>query len=324
MSSDPTIFVSIASYRDPDLNNTILSLLQNARHPSRIFVGICLQNDPARDEEVIEHSNIRCIKIPYTQAKGPCYARYLCSTLYQGETYYMQIDSHCQFVPEWDLKCIEMMTELKKRSTKPVISYYPPDFGTTGIPVIEKAKFDERGILSLEAASLYDSIKDYIKSTFVAAGFIFAEGSFLKDIPYDSGLDYLFTGEEILLTLRFFTHGYDVYTPLQNILFHKYGREDKPKVWTDLASEWKDEKAVQFVKDTVNGKHPEYLGTKRHISDFFKSVDCPIPNDILENFVITKRPASNQCWSCDNTKVWWVVAGVVAVLSILLLVYQSK
>lgn len=34
----------------------------------------------------------------YTEARGPCYARYSCSTLYQGETYFVQTDSHTGFL----------------------------------------------------------------------------------------------------------------------------------------------------------------------------------------------------------------------------------
>mgnify|MGYP003337378732 FL=1 len=63
---------------------------------------------------------------------------------------------------------------------------------------------------------------------------LFAESSFLKEIPFDPNLDYLFTGEEILHSLRFYTYGYDIYIPNQNILFHYYIRNDNPKLWDDL------------------------------------------------------------------------------------------
>ena len=38
-----TIFVQIASYRDPDLKNTIQSMVDNAKYPNNLVVGICRQ-----------------------------------------------------------------------------------------------------------------------------------------------------------------------------------------------------------------------------------------------------------------------------------------
>ena len=44
---------------------------------------------------------------------------------YRGEQYYLQIDSHCEFVSAWDEKLIKMVEDAP--AEKPVISTYPPD-----------------------------------------------------------------------------------------------------------------------------------------------------------------------------------------------------
>lgn len=62
----------------------------------------------------------------------------------------------------------------------------------------------------------------------------FARGHFILNVPYEShicGLDE--QDEEISMTLRAFTHGYDFYTPTKSVLF-RYADEgkrfnDKPK-----------------------------------------------------------------------------------------------
>ena len=41
-----TIFVQIASYRDPDLKNTLQSMIDNAKYPKNLVVGICRQYHP--------------------------------------------------------------------------------------------------------------------------------------------------------------------------------------------------------------------------------------------------------------------------------------
>jgi hypothetical protein len=51
-------------------------------------------------------------------------ARYLGAKFYQGEQYYLQIDSHSEFVEEWDTKLIKMIHDAPAK--KPVISTYPP------------------------------------------------------------------------------------------------------------------------------------------------------------------------------------------------------
>ena len=109
-----TVFVSVASYRDKICPTTLESIYQNAAHPKKIFVGICQQND-AGDVDCIEvglqnmrqyKNQVRVLRLRYNEAKGPTYARFLCSTLYNGEEYYLQIDSHCKFVKDWDIQLI--------------------------------------------------------------------------------------------------------------------------------------------------------------------------------------------------------------------------
>ena len=47
-----TIFVSIASFRDPDCKETLKSLFTNAKHPERVYVGICEQNATNAPNEI--------------------------------------------------------------------------------------------------------------------------------------------------------------------------------------------------------------------------------------------------------------------------------
>ena len=45
--------------------------------------------------------------------------------MFRGEQYYLQIDSHSEFVQDWDEKLIKMVEDAPAK--KPVISTYPPD-----------------------------------------------------------------------------------------------------------------------------------------------------------------------------------------------------
>ena len=59
------------------------------------------------------------------------------------------------------------------------------------------------------------------QAPYVAAGFFVAPSSFLAEMPFDPFLPWVFMGEEIMLSTRFFTHGYDIFAPSENILAHE-------------------------------------------------------------------------------------------------------
>ena len=55
----PRIFVQIASYRDPDCQNTVKDLFEKAAHPERIFVGICWQFIKGEDDDCFRNAVAR-------------------------------------------------------------------------------------------------------------------------------------------------------------------------------------------------------------------------------------------------------------------------
>lgn len=270
-----TIFVSIASYRDDICTDTLDSLFKMAEHPNRIFVGICQQNQEEEDKDCLSaiintplENNVRIIRIPHYQAKGPTYARYLCSTLWNGEEFFLQIDSHTKFVKNWDSICINMIRNIKqnKISQKPVLSYYPKEYKNYqtytdeqkyNVPRMCKSFFNERGMISFLASQEINTNNKVYKTPHLAGGMFFCESSFLNELPFDPDLPYLFVGEEILHSIRFFTNGWDIFTPSENILFHEYTRSGKPKIWTDNPY-YSDMNAFNKVK--------YYLGLDPHIS----------------------------------------------------------
>ena len=293
-----TIFVSVASYRDEVCNSTLQSMFSMADKPERVFVGVCQQNKEGDGEcdKGFEHSaNVSMLRIPYFEAKGPTYARYLCSTLWNKEEYFLQVDSHSKFVKGWDTICIQMINEIKNKglSRKPVLSHYPKEIESYEsetdetkwtVPRICKSFFNDRGMLSFMGAQNLDTKKEFYKTPYVSGGMVFCESKFLKELPFDPNLPYLFVGEEILHSVRFYTNGWDVFTPKQNIVYHEYTRANKPKIWTDnptysdMDAFNKVKKYLHFINDDVK-ELPEHvsvnmdkygLGTKRSLESYWK------------------------------------------------------
>lgn len=294
------IFVSIASYRDNECINTLNNLYKNAKNPNSIFVGICQQNNSDIDYDVIHNiqinnyytpylNNIRIIRIPYYDARGPYYARYLCSSLLDiyNEKFFFQIDSHTNFIENWDEVLIDMYNEIISLglSNKPIISYYPKDIIHMNnetdeykkkVPVFTGVIWKkEKGVFILKPALYTDTNDTYIRTPFSAAGMIFSSSSLIKEVPFNSCLTHLFDGEEIYNSIRFFLNDYDIFIPKSNIIYHEYLRQTKPKFWDEPLCKFDDSKAISIVNKFIfNLNYKEK--TNRTIKDFYKYADINI------------------------------------------------
>ena len=238
----PTIFVSIASYRDPDCQNTVRDLFDKAAYPDRIIIGLCLQIVPGEDEDCrvpTERSQqLRLIEVHASESRGACWARSRIQGLWQGEDYFFQVDSHMRFVPGWDEKLIAMLG--KCPGEKVVISTYPleftpPDkFAPDNLVKISPMGFDDDGVLTQNSglSPLDKAPENPAPSPFISAGMLFSSGRVVNEIPYDPYL--YFTGEEITLGARLWTSGWEIYCPNEVIAYHNYVKQTgRPRHWDD-------------------------------------------------------------------------------------------
>jgi hypothetical protein len=315
-----TIFISVASYRDKICPTTLQSIYRNAAYPENVYVGICQQNDPEDDVDCITEgmkeipqykSQVRVVRLKHQEAKGPTYARFLCSTLYNGEEYYLQIDSHCKFIQDWDVLLIAMITDLKASGIpKPVLSHYTPNYEdhkdrpdpNSPVTTICKAWFTEDNLISLEGAGWNTPESLPKPNAYIAAGMFFCEGYFLKDIPFDPELDFLFIGEELLLSARFYTNGWDIFTPNRNTIYHLYTRGGDPKFWDNQHTDSKQaSEKVRYLlglhKDTKKLTPRQLhllevygLGKDRSLEDYFKFAGIDLKNKTVFKNMCSMSP----------------------------------
>jgi len=195
-----------------------------------------------------DEGHIRVLYLHENESLGPAMARYHASKLWGGETYFMQVDSHLEFAKHWDEK---YTNELKatKSFPKSVLSSYPPGFTnehSNGILEREPnpgarlctCEFStsdvESKIIRINTGVSYSGNEEHpTQIAFIAAGFFFAHGEFLVDVPFDPYMPWCFMGEEIMLSMRAWTHGWDIYAPRMNWIAHQYrpGRMGLPKFW---------------------------------------------------------------------------------------------
>jgi glycosyltransferase involved in cell wall biosynthesis len=98
-----TIFIQIASYKDPQLIPTLDDCIKNAKHPENLRFGIAWQHAPEENiNKYKDDPRFRIIDIPYQESKGACWARNKIQQVYNGEKYTLQLDSHHRFIQNWD------------------------------------------------------------------------------------------------------------------------------------------------------------------------------------------------------------------------------
>lgn len=295
MAKRPRIFVNIASYRDTECQWTVRDLFAKAAHPERVFVGICWQFVKGEDDDCFlfetRPEQVRVLEVDANQSKGVCWARAQVQSLWRGEEYTLQIDSHMRFVDNWDDILLAMIQECD--SKHPVISTYPPSYeppntlSAKTVAVISATEYDSNGVLKFRGAAEpeQDNPPPPKRNPFIAGGLLFGPSSINTDVPYDPFL--YFHGEEVTLAVRLFTWGYDVFTPNRCIAFHDYtNRRGRPRHWDDY--EWKhlndlSFKRIRHLLDIERSEDPEVLreieryglGARRTLAEFeaFANVD---------------------------------------------------
>jgi hypothetical protein len=252
-----TIFISIASYRDPELIPTIQDCIINAKNPDRLRFGICWQHDDTESlNDYKDDPRFKIIDVPYEHSKGTCWARNLIQSLYEDETYYLQLDSHHRFSKNWDTTLVKMLKELKKKGhKKPLLTAYLPGFDPKNDPNgrvnecwnLEFDRYLPEGPIFIKP-HVIDGWKDLegpIPSRFLSGHFIFTVGKWANEVKYDPY--YYFHGEEPSLAARSFTHGYDLFHPHIPVIWHEYIRNGKTKQWDD-DKEWSKKNSTSYSR----------------------------------------------------------------------------
>jgi glycosyltransferase involved in cell wall biosynthesis len=256
-----TIFIQIASYRDPQLTPTLESMIDNAKYPKNLRIGICRQYHPEDKFDILEKYNkdkrFRVVDVLYSESKGVCWARNQVQQLYKNEDYTLQIDSHMRFEKNWDVEFIEMIKQLQEKGfEKPLLTGYVSSFdpdndpkGRTMVPW--RMSFDrfipEGAVFFLpETIPGWESMTEPVPSRFYSAHFAFTLGQFSTEVQHDP--EFYFHGEEISIAVRAYTHGYDLFHPHKVLIWHEYTRKGRTKQWDD-DKEWGKKNELSHKKN---------------------------------------------------------------------------
>lgn len=278
-----TIFVSIASFRDSEMPHTVLSCIQNADQPQNLHIGIVDQSTPreayrdflGKDKVTaakFRGAHVESIWFDSKSARGAGWARAHAQSMYKNEDFFLQIDSHTRFDPGWDtaLKFAYSQTVDEALTKDVILSAFPKAYVREGLedvyfasekypshPTKQHILWAGKKVWSAQRVEFDDPDRKVPEESHVVlAGFIFAPGWIVKDIPYDPLLSFF--GEELCYSIRAWTRGYKIYSPNVIPLSHFYTRPNHHKIWD--AGNNTDKKWGGLEKKSIDRQSKIYRG----------------------------------------------------------------
>jgi len=324
-----TILVHTPAYREPELVPTIKSALENAEFPERIHFGICRQFNPEDKFDNVDEfrtdERFKIYDMNYIEAKGLPYARAIINDqLLTDEDFVCQLDSHHRFDKNWDSTLIKWYYDLKDEGYNPLICGYSPYYdpfndpaGRTMEPWLsEAASFYPFGTIFIRPCGIpnWQSLTKPFPARFLSGHFAFGPNKWAREVRHDP--DLYFSGEEIHLTVRSFTHGYDLFHPHRVVVWHATMREERAGmlVWDDQSKRgdnmfWKQQdigrsKIRQLLRTEDNGFDlTGYdLGTVRTLRDYEKYAGIHFKKKSFQKYTVDRLFPPNPV--IENEEEW--------------------
>ena len=322
---NPTIYVQIASYRDPELENTVKDMISHAKYPENLRLGICRQfheNDGFdKLEEWRGDERFRILDIPCLESKGTCWARHQIQQNYDGEDYTLQIDSHMRFADDWDVTFIDMIKSLQGQGhQKPLLTGYVSSFNPENDPdgriqepwrMVFDRFIPEGAVFFLpETIPGWREMESPVPARFYSAHFCFTLGSFAREVQHNP--EYYFHGEEISIAARAYTWGYDLFHPHRVAIWHEYTRKGRTKQWDD-DKKWGDKNSHSHLTNRklfgmdglVQEGHdgPYGFGRVRTLRDYEKYSGLLFEKRAVQQYTLDKKYPPNP-YEYESEEKW--------------------
>lgn len=306
-----TIFIIIPNHQDSECIPTIKDAFLKASCPYRVFVGVCdvmgtgallsqLRMSLGQNEDFIAH-NTR-VHTAHGSGNGPSSAKALAfQHLYRNEMYVMTVDAHTIFAEDWDAKSINQLQ--RANSERPILTMQPlpwPSDIRAAVPLsltdrpgnflCVGAIKESSGLPLIGSRSMAKHPARSVRQMFYSPCFSFTYATAYKDVPFDAAARFLFYGEEIAMSARLWTSGWDFFVPFTCLVLHRETGSPVPRV--DVSKQLMDEKRVQVllhIRDT-KGLPPGItsgveapgdafgLGTVRTIREYERFTGIDFPN----------------------------------------------
>jgi hypothetical protein len=278
------IYVSIASFVDKELADTVDDILSKARYPKRVFLSILSQEQdhnhpdlqPIFDKYGVTDFNYQ--KVNYSMSAGVCWARNkTLEALTSKYAYFLQVDSHSRFVKNWDTKIINDYEKLLPFWGNYVFSTYPKaySYNEDGIvvleediphPVVKIVKTEDGDARPFEAKYCDYTGGEYGQYTgYFCGGQTFGPSKYFMSIKPDP--EIYFQGEEHSLSIRFYEAGVKLVCPPNSYVYHNYNGHLRARNW-EVIQDWEalsdrsDRRFKMFIENKLPPSSPYAMKTK--------------------------------------------------------------
>jgi len=230
------LFVRVLQQRDPEVDVDCLE-------EYCVMMAKDRGEDPTGDE-LIEScpysSQVFIHEIHAKEAAGPTWARGLLSKDIEAahqtgdlkpQDHCMSLDSHMDVEPEWDDKMVKMWEDAVNEYA--VLSTYVQDIEHLGedgngkkhreVPHLCMVKFTSQ-VRTHATKCAKDLSKPKLTNAVWGAGLSFSKCHAELKVMVDPYTPHVFDGEEFNRAARFWTYGYDIYTPNHVYVLHDYHR----------------------------------------------------------------------------------------------------
>lgn len=244
------INVLIPDYCDPDLINTVKSMFINAANPQRVRIKVFYQDDnDEMFEELSNMPNVKMKRISPDACRGSAYARYQCSTMVENDTdYVMHVDSHMRCAKFWDVAMITLWKNCNDENA--IVSQRSPNFSECYDEPLDSDRWIKEvqhmfnKLRYAEYTDFYGNVLPIPLSVWpndnsisrqtacISAHTLFIKASTDKIVPFDPYM--YFYADENCMALRYWTHGYNIYSPDYYPIFHLYEREETMKKYLNI------------------------------------------------------------------------------------------
>lgn len=247
------IFVGLSVFRDGfRCGKTIFTAIKRAKNPERLYFGVVDQVNDG-DERCLDayckmaeaewvdkgscpyKKHIRVDVHAASKSRGPTLARHYQQHMIHQEEFCLQLDGHSIFTNLWDEN---LLAEWKRVNNEMAVltTYlhhlhnFVAENGdnalTASVPHLCSTMRGTHGVVRTIGASMIRGSKFPQLQALWGAGFSFSKCHAERRVPVDSHTLWMFDGEEFLRATRFWTSGYDFYSPseLGSVIYHNYSR----------------------------------------------------------------------------------------------------
>ncbi len=249
--SPEKLFVRVLQQRDPEVDVDCLEEYCNLMAKEKVAEAKrqgtkIVKSEEERIAECPYKNQIFIHEIHAKEAAGPTWARGLLSKDIEEaykkgdlkpQDHCMSIDSHMNFEPEWDDKMVTMWDDALNEYA--VLSTYVTDVEHLGedgngkphheVPHLCMIKYTTN-VRTHATKCVTDLSKPKLTNAVWGAGLSFSKCHAELKVQVDPHTPHIFDGEEFNRAARFWTYGYDIYTPNHVYVLHDYHKSQSNPV----------------------------------------------------------------------------------------------